>query len=608
MAQKKQSVNLSELRGNDRVFQIDRDTVIIFAGRDRRDLRPFVRVGSGAAIPHNLLRHIENVILPDSDPPNAALEVAWIQATVADGNDVIRYVGSKDTISQMYYYSGIAELREDQKPQIELIPYAQGKGVQDARGRSVTTLYGNGNFSVSVGGSRVLDFQNFRTFAVSAPGGDKLNNLKKLYLNAKLAFFEDGRSLPFAREASYFTSKTKSHGAFVVRMGGNVESHVQVLFPLSTGSRKNKSFEYIRGPYDLEVAHISHKTDFDDVQGRLVLHIPHGISQGYYMGRSLRPGSYPLAAGAEYNLHHGDAPASLVKAFLEALKGTPFEALVQDFLMQCLSGEADADKASKKNSLARFTNRQWMALAEAGAHSFEILSLAGKRTYLLAQKKAPEVVVFQMPPAVENLQAEGQAYKGLLRRQGRLLDKANDPPGYRGCIEAIEKILEERYRLLHERQRLFDLLGALDIGLHAPRKNAAAGIKDRLTAWIGSSKSGVKRGIQFVRDNLMLMTDRVRSLKAASLLIVAGIAVVLAMWGLTAGVRALAGTFGLRGGSSLSQDAAGNKGNRGPALEAAVLAHPGEIQEDTVVVGESDIAADATEIYDYANALAVSNG
>ena len=90
-----------EIRGTERVFQIDRDTFVIYTGLHRSDFRPFLRVGSGRSIPAGVLGQIENVILPENDPANAGLEVAWQDATRREASDSIRYVGSKDRVNQL---------------------------------------------------------------------------------------------------------------------------------------------------------------------------------------------------------------------------------------------------------------------------------------------------------------------------------------------------------------------------------------------------------------------------------------------------------------------------------------------------------------------------
>lgn len=749
MAKKKEKLRLDELRGGDRVFQVDRDTLILFTGRDRRDIRPFVRVGAGTSVPTGLLRHIENVILAEKDPPNAATETAWIHATMADGNEVIRYVGSKDIIQQIYNFSGIPEMREDEKPHVELVPFEINRGVQEAKGRSTTTLFGNGNFSVSVGGTRALDFENFQRGIMNAdkehdlistavsrrqqkctqktafvamgveggnlpifwnftdqgvlvnppadphyrlfenvidprrvsavighspymPGvvefarrrhtlkgpiaingaGEKLPSLKRIYNQAKVAGFEDARSIPTAKEASFFSSRTRSHGAFVIKMGSGQDAHVQVLFPLGPG-KKNKSFEYLRGPHDVEIALVQSREDFNEPAGRLVLHTPAGISEAYYHGRALAGGSYPLVAGSEYVLHHGEAPGAFVKFFLAGVEGTPYEVPLREIVLMLLGVDFESEKVDhyihemkaikvppdvltsnnvrellrflpeipeagarlsnaqkkelerifKQHRANRFRVRDWLALGERGTR-FHILALGGKKTYHLAEAVEPDLLRFVVPPSIDALERDATSYKVTIRRFGKILDRGMEPPGYRACYEVLEKMFEERMRLVHERQRLYNLLDALEIGLHGPEQGRVAGKADAIVRTIQGIRTFCVKTWQSVRDNAMLLSERIGSLRAAALFIAAGIGVVLLSIGAVKGVGAIAGKIGTGVGSSSVRNVAAGGAVGGPVA----LAEPGTVEDAAQVPGENEVEATAPEVYDYANALALSNG
>ncbi len=751
MAKKKEKLRLDELRGADRAFQVDRDTLILFTGRDRRDIRPFVRVGAGTSVPTGLLRHIENVILAEKDPPNAATETAWIHATVADGNEVIRYVGSKDIIQQIYNFSGIPEMREDEKPHVELVPFEIVRGVQEVKGRSTTTLFGNGNFSVSVGGTRVLDFENFQRGIMNAdkehdlissavarraqkcgqkvsflamkpeagtvplfwnfngqgvmvnppadphyrlmenvidprrvsavighspylPGvvefarrrhtlkgpiaingaGEKLSSLKRIYNQAKVAGFEDARSIPTAKEASFFSSRTRSHGAFVIKMGGGQDANLQFLFPLGPG-RKNKGFEYLRGPHDVEISLVETREDFKEPAGRLMLHMPAGISDAYYQGRALTGGAYPLVSGSEYVLHHGEAPGAFVKLFLAGVEGTPYEVPLREIVLMCLGVDFESEKvdhylqemktikapydvrvsnnvrelirflpeipgagpnlsAGQKKELERifkqhrpnrFRVRDWLGLGERGTR-FHILAMGGKKTYHLAEAVEPDLLRFAVPPSIDALERDASSYKMIIRRYGKVLDRGMEPPGYRACLEVLEKMFEERLRLVHERQRLYNLLDALEIGLHGPEKGAVASRADAVLRTIHNVKAFAARTWQSVRDNAMLLSERIGSLRAAALFVVAGLALVLLSLGAYKGVSAVAANFGGAGRSAGTKDVGGNAGGARGAPVA--LAEPGTVEDGAVVPGEDQIEAVAPEVYDYANALAISNG
>lgn len=158
-ANNKQSAQefLKELRGSDRVFQIDRDTALVFTGLHVDDVRPFLRIGAGKEIPDALLKHIEHVILPEDDPCNMGLELAWLGATVASGEKKIRYVGSRDRINQVYSFAGMPEINEPEERPVQPVPY-QAFRAQDIKRDHVTTVFmTNGDAVVQMGSTRIYD-------------------------------------------------------------------------------------------------------------------------------------------------------------------------------------------------------------------------------------------------------------------------------------------------------------------------------------------------------------------------------------------------------------------------------------------------------------------
>ncbi|MEQ9366922.1 MAG: hypothetical protein RIF32_21970, partial [Leptospirales bacterium] len=156
MAKNNSEQKISEMRGNDRVFQLDRDTFAVFTGLHPEDMRPFIRVGAGKTIPTGLLRHFENVLLTENDPLNVGLEMAWLHATLSEGEETIRYVGSKDRVAQIYGFTGMRELDEDDR-HIEIVPYKLARGEETRRDRSTITFFETGNAVVQVGSSKTYD-------------------------------------------------------------------------------------------------------------------------------------------------------------------------------------------------------------------------------------------------------------------------------------------------------------------------------------------------------------------------------------------------------------------------------------------------------------------
>ncbi len=153
-----------ELRGPERSFQLDRDTVIVYTGMHEDDVRPFIRIGAGASAPEGLLKHIENVVLPDADPVNVGLEMFWLHSTLEKGGDMIRYVGSRDQVSRMYSYSGMKEQADDkQKSPVEILAYQPPRGNKgDQHDKTLINFYETGNVNVMVDGARALDLDSYR--------------------------------------------------------------------------------------------------------------------------------------------------------------------------------------------------------------------------------------------------------------------------------------------------------------------------------------------------------------------------------------------------------------------------------------------------------------
>ena len=162
MARKAEPINLAELRGAERVFQIYRDTVLIYTGRHKRDFRPFTRVGADPHAPHHLLKYIENVLVTEQDPPNAALEAAYVDATLRAGADSVRYVGSRELVKPINQYVGLTGESHDDKGPVETLTFRPFKNDEIGKDKSMITFFGTGNVAMTVGTSRVLDYASYK--------------------------------------------------------------------------------------------------------------------------------------------------------------------------------------------------------------------------------------------------------------------------------------------------------------------------------------------------------------------------------------------------------------------------------------------------------------
>jgi hypothetical protein len=149
---------LEEMKGVQRIFRIDRDTLIVYTGKNGDEIAPFLRIGAGDDIPHGLLRHIETVIVPDSQIWNLGLETAWQEATLAQGARNILYVGDRDKISKIYAYTWIdIDQEELHKEKVKIRPIQKNSVEGDRTDKSYIVFMNNGNLVLNVYGTKVLD-------------------------------------------------------------------------------------------------------------------------------------------------------------------------------------------------------------------------------------------------------------------------------------------------------------------------------------------------------------------------------------------------------------------------------------------------------------------
>ncbi len=637
-----------EIRGPERAFQYDRDTIIVYTGMHADDVRPFIRIGAGDTTPSGLVKHIENVILPDQDPVNVGLELYWLHTTLERGGDVIRYVGSKDQVNRLYSYSGMREQEEAgvEDTHVQRLAYRPlpATATAAARERCLINFFETGNVNVSVDGARVLDLQarkraflnldreyemmaralrrrkencaegfsflalpesrtpgvamfwsfeghgmlinpprdfHYRLFehgirpdrvnmcvaasafqpgftetirrrhslgadiAVFALNAEKVSDLKKIYGRAAMRVLEDSRALPPARSTAFFVSRTGSHGLFSLQFEGSATRQVQVVFPISPTSKPNRSFEFMRGPHDVEVGRLESEQDWKGEWGaRLVLVDPGAVAADRFARLKLLPGVYPLVPGREYSIVQAAQPAGLVELMLESVTGTEFEDPLREIVLMSLGLDFSADRieellrglaagrppreADVRNNVSEvlryveslpqygqsFDDRlhkslqraqarfqpgrtlagEWLALRERSVR-FVAAVLGSRKTFHLVLATEPDVVRFQMPPGLEELARDPKEYRRTLNRWGKLIARASDAAGFDDGLEFLERLYEERLRLLEERARLRTLLGRLGLELSLPEAKRTPGwlppALEGPYAWLTSAVSRV---------------------------------------------------------------------------------------------------------------------
>jgi hypothetical protein len=162
MKKDKQTNFLADLRQSDRVYRLDRDCLLVYTGRDARDARPFLRIGTGQSMPPELLKHIENVVLTEQELGNAAQEMSWMKATLGAGGESVRYVGSKERVSQMYAYAGLSEMDEEKRPPVKVAPYGPFNSRVETKNKCMILFMATGNIQASLSSSKLLDYFSYR--------------------------------------------------------------------------------------------------------------------------------------------------------------------------------------------------------------------------------------------------------------------------------------------------------------------------------------------------------------------------------------------------------------------------------------------------------------
>jgi len=654
MALKNKNINPAELKGAERVFQIDRDTILIYTGQHPQDLRPFSRIGAGFQLPVHLLPLIEHVIVPENHLWNTGVEDAWLRAGVDSGSE-LTYVGSKERVNQLNRYFEIESyLKEKQKAEREQqkdkaataktkeaakpLPvtyevYQAPERGGDSRNKCLITYLATGDYQVTVGNSKVLDsgsyfrsrigidreyammskvlaksnqplssgfsfmpfeyqdyssllwnFQGSLLFAdpvpeyhyplfakgidadriemalagsvyqpglvellrradvtkrvvgISAPDSEKLGLLKRTFNFAQPKLFSEGGALPLARSVSFFESRTRSHGAFVFRTRDDAEHPVQVLFPFMK-TKPSRSFDFVKGPFDLEFAIINDKVDLTDGMSGLARIVRQGtMPRKNYENLKLDTNVYPIIMGAEYSFMQVIQNSDWIDRAGAALSGSEFEAPVTEILKLLRSGEA-AELAAIQDSLyiirtqpipkdklllfnlsailnvvyrimSRFTteDRSVIDLAakvasrfsasklrirdiedlatDSQSLAFDIITMVGDYTLLLGYFKVPPFQIqIQYPPSADLVVETERDYRKFLKAQQKIVDKVGSVED-RGAVELLEKLFEEALGHGKERSRLRALVDALDIKGVAITEEAGLPFYMKLPYWL----------------------------------------------------------------------------------------------------------------------------
>ncbi|MDW7976143.1 MAG: hypothetical protein RMI35_06260 [Leptospiraceae bacterium] len=614
-------MNPLELRGNDRVFQVDRDTILIYTGIHLEDFRPFARIGAGIELPSSIVNLIENVLLPERHVWNVGMEEMWLRNSIEAGVSKIIYVGNKEMLNNINKYFDLETYFSNGKKTerlylpVEYKVYQHLSQKEIAKDKASIIYMHTGDFQVLVSGSRVLDSGNYfrarltidkeysflkrileklpkerakekfsfflfpgeqvscllnfngillmvnppmemhyrlfemhidpdrvsmaitsspyqpgfveifrradvlqKEIAVSYPDLEKLSLLKKIYYYSRPKFFTDGSTLPFARYVNYYESKTKSHFALTFRTRDDVEVQMKLLFPFLK-EKENKSFDYIKAPFDIEFLRVNHKKDIYDLQtSNYFILIQGEISDKNWANIRLKGNFIPALFNSEFRLHQIVALDEIFDYINEAFKDTVFGEYIINLATKIVNFNSVDELISIKDELYLIRTQPLpndtitlFNLAETlkllyhvASYNMELpkdvdklfLNVMKRFSFekikikdLLSLKSPVDVDLFvkageivsvylkeskplwnihiQYPPDPGNAIELEKEYRKYLKEQHKLIDKGLGTQNERQLLEFLEKLLEERIFYNEQRNRLGQLLEIITPSLEA---------------------------------------------------------------------------------------------------------------------------------------------
>ena len=469
-------------------------------------------------------------------------------------------------------------------------------------------------------------------------------SFKKMYPNTKLLPFNDSDAVPFVPDTNFFASRSKSHAAFSWRFSPDSDQVTQLMFPLG-GRRPRRAFDLIRAPHDVEVQVIDSRDDFKLSMAHISLQVPGDYPAHLFERKRLKRGAYPLVAHKEYVLHEGLNAKDLIGGILRSLQTIPQHEFLRSFLALHLGARltpailnsalrslskikvpfkdfvtrhnlwsyfefiktfplydnyyTPAQKRSlqyicSKYSPLQTSYKKWLSL-EKQPVEFHIFLWGGRRAFLFTRQIEPDPIAYKMPPPLPELAQHPRAYTRQLRLWERALDRNGDPGGFRYTLEVLDKIYEEKIRLLEEKKRFDAFVSSLGLTLSgfglesAARKNMDAGLWAgllQLRQNLANFKAIEKINFGGNLGDMMSPLLRVAPI---------GLLAALLLFGAMKTIGYLAGGISTLGDSASE-------------IAATRLVAVGEVQSDGEVPGEDDIETSVSEISQYVNVLARNNG
>lgn len=492
-----------------------------------------------------------------------------------------------------------------------------------------------------------------RNVGVYQADEDRSNLLKKIYHEAKLQSFGDSSSLPMAKDTTFFVSKGGSHGLFGYRIGPQSDRMVQIVFPLG-GGKFSRTFDFLKAPHDLEIQVINEQDDLMAGQGRITLQLPGKVNHARFEKAHLAADITPLVAGREYRFAQSEDPAALAENIIAVFADTPMHEMVRDVIflhmgldftegnlnrvledfrkraipkedvvelynlrqllsyLQLLPAYRQSYNAAQRKQMERLLERynpkrfrydDWLALSGAGVE-FQLM-FTPRRAFQFVKRIKSEPAQLRVPPPFEILEENPKAYAKRLREWNRAADKAGDTGGLRTSIETLERLYEEKLRLIGERKRFHSLLDTL--GIVSQSAEAAALVEQEGGRWSKRRSWEPRTAASIAKKAAASGGDGWSGFSAISGLGAAGRAAVLVI-----GTAALIGLgvflfSSVRASSAFSGAAISARGDSAAEQRAVVLSGPEGLQSNEKVPGEDTVEATNEEILGYANLLAARN-
>ena len=473
------------------------------------------------------------------------------------------------------------------------------------------------------------------------------NYLKNYYSKIKIHNASNASHIPLIPNVTSFLSRNNSHLSFSWAFQEGKNNLSQILFPY--GNKKpRRTFDVIRAPHDVEIQIVNSNDEDSTSLAHIALQIPGDISKFVFENKRLKTGYYPLVPHKEYIFHESLQAKTIATQMLNLLENEPYYTPLNQFIVLHFSSELKPKDISKglkiltklrvpfsdisahnniwnclelvkilpayvsqytpwqkkllqtlalRYSLYWISYKRWLRF-EKRAVVFHLFLLGGAKTFLLAKKEKEDLLKYQFPPSFSDLENTKiakdvkRAYSRQLRTWEKFLDRSEDKrvPFYRSYLNFLQKLYDEKLRLLEERSRFFNFfISTLGVESHL---NSETEKKTK------PKKFPISLDFFSQVKNLKVSEVVSRSSTGLARWIMIGIGGFFVIY-LSIQVLSFLGKTITKTITTL--------GDSDAEIQAISLVAPGSIQKASYVPGENDIATPVLEISQYVKVLASKN-